>query len=321
MGHASEQIDRQAAEWAARLESGDLTPEEREAFDAWLAADIRHLGAYARVEAGLVRLERLRAVGACTLRAQTPVVAPIWTRRRIVLTGTTAAGLAAAAIVGAIVLQDSGPRAFATDIGETRTVALSDGSIVTLNTDSRMSVRYTKTERRIHLDRGEAFFKVAKNRARPFIVDALNTEVRAVGTSFTVRALPQRPIQILVQEGVVEVTRTGALDGVRVRAVAQTQTLVPAVAPIVTHVVPLPQVARNLAWRYGRIALENETLGDAAEEFARYSNTRIVVDPAVANRTVTGRFASNDPVGFARAAASVLNLHVEVGAEEVRITP
>jgi len=321
MGHSSDQIDRQAAEWVARLDSADLTPDEQAAFDAWIAADIRHLGAYARVEAGLVRLARLRAVGADTLRAKAPNATPIWSRRRIVLTGSAAASLAAAGLIGAVVLKQNPQTAFTTGIGETRVIPLSDGSVVTLNTDSRMSVNFTDAVRRIHLDRGEAFFKVAKNKVRPFIVDALNTEVRAVGTSFTVRALPQRPIQILVQEGVVEVTRTGAADIARVRAVAETQTLVPAVAPIVTHVVPRPQVARNLAWRFGRIALENETLEDAAEEFARYSTTRIVVDPTVANRTVTGRFASNDPVGFAKAAASVLNLHVEMGSNEIRINP
>ena len=321
MRHSSELIDKQAAEWVARLDGGDLTPDETAAFDAWLAADIRHLGAYARVEAGLVRLERLRAVGADTLRAKSPSIAPIWTRRRMVLTGTAAACLAAAVLISGIVLQNSQQSVFATGIGETRMVPLSDGSVVTLNTDSSMSVSFTESVRRIYLKKGEAFFKVAKNKARPFIVDALNTEVRAVGTSFTVRALPRRPIQILVQEGVVVVTRTGTPNAVPVRAVAETQTMVPVAAPIITHVVPRPQVARNLAWRYGRIALENETLEDAAEEFARYSNTRIVVDPAVANRTVTGRFASNDPVGFAQAAASVLNLHVEVESTEVRINP
>jgi transmembrane sensor len=321
MGRLNAQIDRLAAEWAARVADGDLTPEERASFESWLAADIRHLGAYARVEAGLVRLERLRAVGADSLRATAPALAPAWTRRRMLLTGTTAACLAAASVVGAIVWTDYPQQAFATRIGETRVIPLPDGSVVTLNTNSSMSVNFNESVRRIRLEKGEAFFRVAKNKARPFIVDALNTEVRAVGTSFTVRALPQRPVQILVQEGVVEVTRTDTSKAAAVRAVAETQTLVPVAAPIVTRAVPPPQVARNLAWRFGRIALENETLEDAAEEFARYSNTRIVVDPAVANRTVTGRFASNDPVGFAKAAASVLNLHVEVESTEVRINP
>jgi len=78
-------------------------------------------------------------------------------------------------------------------------------------------------------------------------------------------------------------------------------------------------VARNLAWQYGQIAFDNTTLAEAASEFARYSNERIVVEPDVASRTVTGLFASNDPVGFAKAVARALDLHLEVENKEVRI--
>jgi len=83
--------------------------------------------------------------------------------------------------------------------------------------------------------------------------------------------------------------------------------------------VPEEKLIRDLAWQQGRIAFDNQSLEDAAEEFARYSEVRIVVDPAVSDRTVTGLFASNDPVAFARAAAAVLKLRVEVRGSEVRI--
>jgi transmembrane sensor len=82
---------------------------------------------------------------------------------------------------------------------------------------------------------------------------------------------------------------------------------------------PEEKLARDLEWQYGRIALDNETLVDAANEFARYSEVRIVVDPAVSNKTVTGLFASNDPIGFAKTAANVLRLTTEVRGNEVRI--
>jgi transmembrane sensor len=101
--------------------------------------------------------------------------------------------------------------------------------------------------------------------------------------------------------------------------VAETQTVVSASAPIAVRAVTHTQVEHNLAWRYGQISFENETLADAADEFARYGGTRIAVDPAIANRTITGMFASNDPVGFAKVAASVLDLHVEVESREVWI--
>jgi transmembrane sensor len=316
---SSQEIDRQAAEWAAKMAAGSLTPEEQASFESWLAADIRHLGAYGRAEAVLARLDRLRAVGTGALHPASHAELSGWTRRRVLLTGSTAAGLAAASVVGTMLWKDGSREDFATEIGNTRVVALSDGSIVTLNTNSKVSVRFTRNLRKVDLVQGEALFNVAKNKERPFIVFAGDTQVRAVGTSFTVRHLQGRPIQILVQEGVVEVTRRNTANATPVRVRADTQTVVPHSASISIRAVTYSQVVRNLAWQYGQIAFDNEALEDAADEFARYSNTRIVVEPAIAKRTITGLFASNDPVGFAKAAAAVLNLRVEVGTKEVRI--
>ena len=316
---SSQDIDRRAAEWAAKMAAGPLTPEEEASFESWLAADIRNLGAYGRAEAVLARLDRLRAVGTGALHPASREELSGWTRRRVVLTGSTAAGLAAASVVGTMLWKDGSREDFATEIGNTRVVALSDGSIVTLNTNSKVSVRFTRQAREVDLVQGEALFNVAKNNKRPFIVSAGDTQVRAVGTSFTVRHLQGRPIQILVQEGVVEVTRRSTANAAPVRVRADTQTVVPHNASISTRAVTYSQVVRKLAWQYGQIAFDNEALEDAADEFARYSNTRIVVDPAIGKRTITGLFASNDPVGFAKAAAAVLNLRVEVGTKEVRI--
>jgi transmembrane sensor len=241
-----------------------------------------------------------------------------WTRRRVVVTGGLAASLAAIGVVGSTFCDDPQVQVFVTRVGEVRVVPLSDGSLVTLNTNTRLSVRYTAMARNIDLVQGEALFDVAKDKQRPFTVCSGDTQVVAVGTSFTVRALPQRPIQVLVREGVVEVTRASAVRTIIQRAAANTRTVVENDAPIVTHEVPPETLARNLAWEAGLIAFDNEPLGKAAEE--RYSTTRIVIDPDVANRAVTGIYASNNPVGFAKVTAKVLNLHMEVSAEEVRIS-
>jgi transmembrane sensor len=208
---------------------------------------------------------------------------------------------------------------FSTRIGQMREVVLSDGSVVSLNTNSEILVRFTNEARNINLLRGEALFDVAKNRHRSFIVSAGDTRVRAVGTSFTVSRLPRKPIQVLVREGVVELKRTDALEAMPVRAGANIRAIASPGAPIVTVAMPEEKLARDLAWQRGNIALDNQTLADAADEFARYSEVRIVIDPGVSNKTVTGLFASNDPVGFARATASVLKLQMEVRGSEVRI--
>jgi transmembrane sensor len=182
-----------------------------------------------------------------------------------------------------------------------------------------MVVKFTDRFREVRLVKGEALFNVAKNRMRPFVVVAGDTRVRAVGTSFSVRFLLKSPIRILVQEGVVEVTRTGNSGAKSVLAVADTQTLIAPSTPIAMRHVTYTQIARNVAWQYGQISFDDETLRDAAQEFARYSTTRLVVDPAVADRTVTGLFPADNPAGFAKAAASALNLRVESGDGEIRI--
>jgi transmembrane sensor len=131
--------------------------------------------------------------------------------------------------------------------------------------------------------------------------------------------LPKRPVQVLVKEGVVELQRADAAAAIPVRASANIQAIAPVGAPFVTLAVPEEKLVRDLAWQQGHIALDNKSLQEAAEEFARYSEVRIVVDPAVSDRTVTGLFASNDPIAFARAAAAVLRLRMEVRGNEVRI--
>jgi len=317
MSSANHEIDRIAAGWAARRDLGSLSAEAQAEFESWLAADIRHLGAYGRAEAVLCRLERLNA-GALEPVKYEPACEARWTRRGVLLAGGAAAGVAAT--VGFYLVREGAPEAtVSTQIGQMREVLLPDNSIVSLNTNSEISVRFSREARNIILLKGEALFDVAKDRVRPFVVCAGDTSVRAVGTSFTVSHLPQKPIQVLVKEGVVELQRIDTPQALPVRASANIQAVAPPGAPIVTVAVPENRLVRDLEWQNGRIALDNETLKNAASEFARYSEVHIVVDVSISNRTVTGLFAANDPVGFARAAASVLKLQTEVKGDEVRI--
>ena len=151
------------------------------------------------------------------------------------------------------------------------------------------------------------------------VVQAKDTLVRAVGTSFTVSVLPQKPVRVLVKEGVVELKRTDAAVSAPVRVSANNQAFAPHGGPITATPVAEAKLARNLSWEYGRLAFDDQTLQEAANEYARYSDIRIVVDPAVANMTITGSFVSNDPIGFAKHAAVTLDVHVEVNGREVKI--
>jgi transmembrane sensor len=202
----SEDIDRQAAEWAAKKDLGALSPEDEVAFEAWLAGDPRALGSYCRVEAALFRLERAGGVAKPNLASVPPKENIRFTRRSVFV----ASGAAASILIGVFGVRlwnrQRGLR-LSTRVGEVRELPLDDGSVVTLNTNSEVAVKYSEESRQVRLLRGEALFDVAKNKRRPFIVLAGETQVRAIGTSFSVSMLPQHPIEVLVREGVVELKR------------------------------------------------------------------------------------------------------------------
>jgi transmembrane sensor len=318
----SQEIDERAAEWAARIDRGALTEGEEAALETWLAEDTRHVGAYAKARAVLLHTERARALGGAFFEtaskaatsSQVPKRGASW------FAGVAAAALTCVAVAATLMLHSSKDR-FSTRLGETRVIPLDDGSVVTLNTASSVVVSFTRGQRRIELVEGEALFDVAKDPARPFLVAAGDTEVKAIGTSFTVQRLLGKPTEVLVREGLVEVKRPELPVVPVVRVAANNRATAPVDAAIETHAVPAQVVARELAWRVGRIAFEGETLREAAAAFERYSNIRVVIaDSRIADETIAGLFVSNDPVGFAKAVALSLGLHAEVSGGEVRLS-
>ncbi len=309
---SAQQIYDEAALWAAKVDAGPLHPDDQAGLDAWLDEDIRHVGAFAQASAHLTPLMQ---------RDISSVPAVALSRRRVVWGGGIAAAAAGLLVGGRATLRYFGEERYATRVGEMRVVPLNDGSLISLNTQSEVVVRYSKSRRDIDLIQGEALFDVAKNAQRPFVVHAGDTAVRAVGTSFTVRMLPSRPVQVLVKEGVVEVSRPDIPVAPPVRAVADTRAVAPENAPIVAKSIAAAEVERALAWRDGRIAFHGETLGTAADEFARYSDIRIRIDdPSIAGERITGLFLAGDPIGFANAVAVSFDLRVAVGDNEVRLS-
>ncbi|WP_454760013.1 FecR family protein [Caulobacter segnis] len=290
-------IDAQAAEWAVRVDVGALDQAGRHALDVWLEADARHRGAFLRAQAGLRLLEHGRVVSKVL-----PV--PSRSRSRLMTPGrlvqATGWGLAAAGVV-AVAWLLSPFHDFRTDTGEQRRVALRDGSVAMINTDSRVGVNFVGRERRIALRRGEAWFQVAKDHEHPFVVDAGAVHVRATGTAFAVRreALGAR---VVVTEGRVVAWRDGAAGAPLAISAGQ--------EAFIADATPLPPKAQTvrtddvLAWRRGEIVLGGETIASAVSEFNRYNERKIVLrDPEVGQRTIVGYFLIDQPQQFALAAA------------------
>jgi transmembrane sensor len=273
---------------------------------------------YARMRAVALVTERARALG--TDFNPSDFAAPAApTRRHIMRYGSAIAATLLVGVAGGWqVLRHRGR--YRTGKGEVKVIALKDGSVVTLNTASEMVVSYSDAQRGVELVQGEALFDVARNKARPFVVAAGDTSVRVVGTSFTVRRLETAPVQVLVREGIVEVFKPAA-DAAPVRITANDMAEAGPENSIVARQVPAAQLHRQMAWQNGQIAFEGETLAQAADEFSRYSDTRIVIaDPALAREEIAGLFKATDPVGFAKTIAISLNARADIGEGEVRLT-
>lgn len=317
----SEDIDRDAADWAARLDGGAMTAADRTALDEWASADPRRFGALARAMALLAQFEVAADAADLPFRQRSPRLrAPrrigAGIGRRGLLYGGAAAAAASLSLTASVAYAHRGQ--YRTGKGEVRSVPLADGSVIWLNTDSVVRVRYGRTQRGVILARGEAMFEVAKDPSRPFVVMAGDTRVRAVGTAFSVAQVSQSHVQVMVGEGQVDFAPA---DGQPVRLIPGCKALSGAPQGISVNHVGVPTVSRALAWRRGLLDFDGVTLAEAARTFARYSDTEIVIDdPAVGRRTVSGLFASTDPAGFARAAALSLDLHAREAPGEIHLT-
>lgn len=294
----------EAAAWLARLQGGERSPATEAAFRAWVE-DADHARAFARVTetwdvipgAAMSRARRkTSAAGAPSSR---------WSRRWALAPAAFAAcGLAAVLILRQPV--------YTTAVGQQQTITLSDGTRVALNTDSRLSVAFSRGERRVRLDRGEALFEVAKNAQRPFIVQVGQDQVRATGTKFDVRN-DQGKMAVVLLEGHVVVSRKVASQPKLqpIAALEPGERLTDRTdAEVVT--VDRPKVETATAWRRGEVMFDDSSLADAVAELNRYGGVRVEIgDPDIAGLRVSGVFETQDPAGFAQAVAELHHLRVE----------
>ncbi|PAL24287.1 FecR domain-containing protein [Sphingopyxis sp. GW247-27LB] len=301
------QIEDAAARWAARLDAGQLRADDERELTIWLANDDRRKGALLQAQAALSMLDLDEAVNK-------PTAQSINITRRWMLGGAAAAVAASAGFA---------PHApgtiYRTQIGEIRRVPLSDGSTAAINTDSIVAIDLHEKERLVRLDRGEAWFQVAKDRTRPFLVEAGRVRVLAVGTAFSVRR-SQDGVDVLVTEGVVEAWATG-VEQHRVRIAAGSNAFIGDDAAIRQSLPEGSSIDRALAWRSGKIDLEGQPLSEAVAEFNRYNRRKLeVVDPTLAKEQFDGVFRTDDPAGFAAVVQTALGVPIDLSdADRIEI--
>ena len=204
--HARDRIDREASSRVVRAGEGDLSPHEHREFAAWCVADPRHDQTFRAMQKTWDEIPALEGL-ANLVPAPDPAAPPV---RRAYGFSFAALGSVAAAAAAFFLVPAPLPGAehhYATDVGRTNRVTLPDGSVVTLGAKSAITVKFTETERRVVITGGEAFFEVAHNKARPFLVEAGSSIVRDIGTKFDVN-LGDRSVRVSVLEGLVQVMRT-----------------------------------------------------------------------------------------------------------------
>lgn len=302
--------------WAARMGSDQRTPEDVSAFEAWSLNDPEGRKAYDRMQ-NLAQMMRSMA--------DDPYARRVLRRPRIDLAGRrralAAAFTAIAATVVVVAVSPSilaRPDVYETRRGETRRVVLDDGSVITLNVNSRLRARMEGDERRLWLDQGQARFEVAHDADRPFRVFAGDQEVRALGTIFDVRRQGS-DLNVVLEQGVVALYAANESNPVDAAETPRPEVVLrpgqSAVETTAGMTVSAVDPAVTGAWRFGRMVFDDRPLGEAVAEINRYNARAIVIDdPQIATLKISGVFGTGDPEAFVQTVQTILP--VEIAAQD-----
>ena len=343
-------IEAEAAAWVARFDAGDVSAKDQAAFQEWLNRSALHREAIAEYgklwsEFDTLRLltdsdEAGRQAGALDNHLPMLKSAGPWLAACAAVVVAVAGGaalfhpkpqtLARAEIHPAAKhFQPLTKVSYETPVGGQRRLTLADGTSVILNTNSRLDVDFSGKCRDVHLTRGEAYFEVVHNKARPFTVYANNYVVRDIGTAFDVHLSKAGLVDVGVTKGSVEVTpaNRGPVSGP-----AKSLGVITAGQHIVlgekvehaehAETVSSADMGRKLAWRQGQLIYAGQPLGEVLADVSRYSNIKIeLADPALENLPVGGAFRTDQIEAIFAALENNFGIHAEwVDPQHVRFT-
>jgi transmembrane sensor len=333
-GVDSRTIEDRAAAWLVRRDSADWGEADEAQLTAWLDESTANRVAFLRLEVGWEQSERLTALGAGKPRGIVPPrggwrVSPFFNLRQAAASRRHPRMRALVALAASLLIAVAGGyfwifhagEGYSTPIGGIASIPLRDGSNVTLNTGSEFRVAVTDDERRIRLDRGEAYFEVAKDASRPFVVIAGDKRVVAVGTRFSVLRNGDE-IRIVVTEGKVRVESADApLDFASSKGgpllVAGTIARASSTA-VVVEARSLQRAEEMLSWRAGYLIFEETALAQAVAEFNRYNTRKVYIDdPAVAALRISGKFRATNAEAFIRVLRDGFGIQAKVSDERV----
>jgi len=307
-------IEIQAAHWAQRRHFWPWSTEDQLALDAWLETSSAHRVAFVRMNAALLRTKRLAALQSIAPRRSGDT--SHWLRSNKI----AAAFIVAAVMAGLTsftLLKPQGPTqtTYSTPKGGRQTIAFSDGSRVELNTDTVLRIEVGAKERHAWLDKGEAYFQIQHDAARPFVVTAGARRITDLGTKFLLRRDHKR-LEVSLLEGRIK------LDAQSGKKFSSTN-LEPGETAIVTpdkieiRRKSQAELVTKLGWRRGVVTFDQTTIADAIAEFNRYNKHKLVVgDSKAARITIGGTFDVNNVETFIDIARQDFGLHAVTQGDE-----
>lgn len=290
-------VDGQAAKWVADMLSGDNRVHMEAELESWRQENGDHAKAFDEL---LNMTESLDAVGEAALQEE-------WTReleaaaedrqrqRWIAGISSIAAGFVVVAVMAAsMLIGGPEPITYETVKGQRSTIALEDGTVMQLNTDTRVVALLEDDERHVTIERGEAFFNVKRDEERPFLVDAGQTQVKVLGTKFNVRLGASSNV-VSVLSGLVSVAQRSNEDTAQEMAQLHAGEQAEHLAGRNEALVEPFDEESVLAWRTGKASYEAVPLGAVVEDLNRYFESRLeIVDSSLADLPVTGTFNLTD---------------------------
>lgn len=309
-------ITEAAAQWCMRLHEPDCTDQERKAFTVWLNADPLHAFEYEAMQDIWEVSEHLpkpEPVGSQVIALVQRSRQPAWQKLAIA---------AAITLLTVPVAAYSGwelgwvPNAYEHVQADTtlRTVTLPDGSEIELNLGTELTYANYKDQRRVTLSKGEAFFKVSHDATHPFVVQAAEGRVRVTGTQFNVWMYEDQ-VKVTLLEGSVLVTSNKKLSGDGLRLEPGMQARYKA-GDYAAQISQTYANSPDLAWRNGKLVLDNLTLADALPLINRYLSTPLVLaDRATGALRVGGVFNTKEINSLVTSLPKVLPVYLTLSQD------
>jgi len=331
-----EQIEEEAFLWALRLEEGELENNQELEFRAWIVRSDIHRQAFeeaVKFSKASDSLARLYDYANSDAAKQAMQREHHDKPKHLLWAGSIAAVVCLVIVLSVfnIDLFDQDIKFegyYHTAVGSQEALDLPDGTVVRLNTNSRINIKFDRAQRSLYLMQGEAFFDVAPDAGRPFVVETPNGIARAIGTAFSVRFLDNK-MKILVEEGVVAVEKkllTSLDNGVErdeVKAVELTMGQTTTVGQDIEQIDDLdtPALEKTLDWRDGEITFNGETLEEVLRVIDRYTDQRIRIDDEeLRNKRVFAYYKIGDVDRLLQALKIMANVEIDrISETEVRL--